>query len=181
MILTKKNNISLTGFMGTGKSTVAEKIALLTGMAVVHIDKNIEFSAGTSINNIFQNQGEETFRALEKEEIKLIKNMENTVIDCGGGVILSSENRSILKENSAVIWLKASPPVILKRLASSTSRPLLKRKDRLSYIEKTLKLRRPFYRDTSDIIIDTDRKKTEEIAEIIIFELKKLNFFSGGQ
>lgn len=172
--MTMNKNISLTGFMGAGKSSVAKELSDLTSFKIINLDEDIEKTAGINIKNIFSLYGEENFRDLESRELEKIKYCSNTIIDCGGGIILREANVEILRENSVVLWLKADRKTILNRLNKDTSRPLLNVKERERTIEEILDGRLPLYRKAAHIIISTDNKNPGEIAEIIIYKIKEL-------
>jgi len=167
-IFNLNKNIALTGFMGTGKSAVAGELAFLTGMKVISTDRNIELNSGTSIAEIFSSGGERKFRELEASEIKNLKNISNSIIDCGGGVVLKPENIKILREISFVVWLKAGVETILRRIEGDFSRPLLNVQNRIDVIKETLRIRTPLYENAAHVIIDTDDKSPAEIALLII-------------
>ena len=124
-----KSNVALIGFMGVGKSAVGKALAERLGKKYVEVDSLIVQKAGKSITQIFQEEGEIAFRELEIEVIKEIALKKNQVIDCGGGVVLNKINIDRLKQNAVIIWLTASPEVILKRTTlDGDVRPLLKGK-----------------------------------------------------
>ena len=115
-------NIYLIGMMGTGKSTIGELLTEKLDYPFVDLDEKIENSAGKSITEIFENDGEENFRNLESEQLR---SYSNSVIACGGGIIIREENRTFMKENGKAVLLIASIPELSKRLMESDSRPLL--------------------------------------------------------
>jgi shikimate kinase len=88
----QRRNIVLTGFMGTGKSSVAREVARLTGLKLVEVDEETERAAGMKIRDIFEQHGEARFRDMETEQVKLIAEGKGQVISTGGGVVLRDEN-----------------------------------------------------------------------------------------
>lgn len=110
-----KRNISLIGFMGSGKTTVAGEISKHSGMRVVDVDMRIERGAGTPICEIFQREGETFFRKLEREEIGKLESVRDSVISCGGGAILDPRNVNVLREISMVVWLWANERTVVKK------------------------------------------------------------------
>ncbi len=168
-----QRNISLVGFMGSGKDTIAKEISGKTEQAIFDIDKEIENIAGKPIKEIFETDGEEEFRILESRVLSDIKNHKNIIVNCGGGVIMRGGNRKILKENSLVVWLWASPKTILERVPKDGSRPLLEVDNPIQIIEKLLGKRKCQYAEVSDIMINTDGKNPKEISERIIYEINK--------
>jgi shikimate kinase len=170
-------NIVITGFMGTGKSTVGKILSEEYGLDFVDTDVLIEEKAGgKKVTEIFDEYGEAYFRSLEKEVIKDIAAKENTVVATGGGAIVNSENLSLLKRRSAIIiCLTARPDTILKRIRNEEGvRPLLKAADPLKKIEGLLDRRREAYLK-ADVLIDTSDLTPQELAERIKVILKEKN------
>ncbi len=169
-----KTNIAIIGFMGTGKTAVGRLLARKLGKDFIELDELIEKKAGQSIPEIFQQDGEIGFRELEIETTREIAARENSVIACGGGVVLNKINVDRLRINSVMVCLTASMEVILKRTSGSKEdRPLLAVSDRAQQVEELIKFRRPFYTRAADITIDTSRLNVESVVERIIVELKK--------
>ena len=83
-----KRQIYLTGFMGTGKSTILNCLHQLCGLQKIEMDEQIVQEQGMSIPDIFAQKGEETFRNLETELVKRISHMDNIVVSCGGGTVM---------------------------------------------------------------------------------------------
>jgi len=169
-----KTNVALIGFMGTGKTAVGKVLAEKLKRKFIGLDSLIEQKAGKSIPEIFQRHGEVAFRELEIEVTKEIANEKNLVIDCGGGIVLNKINIDRLKSNSVIVYLTASPSVILKRtLVDGETRPLLNVSDRTSEIRELLKSRDPFYERAADIKINTSNLDFDSITEQIIMKLKE--------
>jgi len=174
-----KTNIALIGFMGTGKTAIGEALATRLNRKFVELDLLIEQKAGKSIPEIFKQDGEVAFRELEIEATKQIAKGKNLVIACGGGVVLNKINIDRLRAESVIIYLTASPRIILKRTASgSQGRPLLNVSDRASEIRDLLRFRKPFYERATDIRIDTSKLDIDAVAEQIISRLKEDESFS---
>ena len=164
-------NIVLVGFMGSGKTSVGTELSTLLGMDYIDTDDIIVKDSGISINEIFNAYGEAEFRKLERKTIEGLKDTKNTIISCGGGVVLDSTNIELLRDNGKIVWLKVSPGEILNRLSNDDSRPLLKESFTLKGLSEILKNRLPLYENAGDIIIDTDKKNVREIAKEIIEKL----------
>jgi len=118
-------NISLTGLMGSGKSTIGKYLAQQLQKKFIDTDSLIEAQEGKSINDIFAEHGEKHFRLLEKEMIKTVLKEKNQVISLGGGAIIDEENREVIKTNSALIALVASPTDLYNRIRRRKNRPLI--------------------------------------------------------
>ncbi|MEL7432383.1 MAG: shikimate kinase [Chloroflexota bacterium] len=117
-------NIVLTGFMGTGKSTVGQSLAAELGWVFFDVDTAIEHRTGLTIPRIFANFSEPFFRAIEKGICHEIALQKNLVVATGGGAIVDDDSRKILLETSFVICLLASPEAVEERLQASDARPL---------------------------------------------------------
>ena len=167
-----KTNIALIGFMGAGKTAVGRLLAKKLGKELVEMDSLIEQKAGKSIPDIFNEDGEAAFRQLEIEVTGEAAGDDNRVIACGGGVVLNWENVDRLKEGAVVVYLTASPEVILRRVSDDSSiRPLLKSRNKDRTIRELMRFRKPLYERAADIEIDTSELDIEAIAEQIIARL----------
>ena len=168
-----KTNIALIGFMGAGKTAVGEALAKKLSRKFVELDLLIERKAGKSIPKIFQQDGEVAFRELEIEVTKQVSKDKNLVIACGGGIVLNKINIDRLRQQSRIVYLTASPKVILKRVSGDgDERPLLKAANKALNIRELLGFRKPFYERVADIKIDTSKLDTDSIVEQIISKLK---------
>ncbi len=169
-------NIVLTGFMGTGKSTVGKRLASSLGLRFLDMDDIIEREAGMPVKEIFARYGEPHFRRLEKEAVRgltLGKFGEGLVIAAGGGAVVDGENRKALRSWAAVVCLTASVDEILKRVVHNDLRPLLKKDDRRGEVSRLLKEREAAYGD-SDFTLDTTAMSADD-AVIKIKEFLKKN------
>jgi shikimate kinase len=161
-------NLVFTGFMGTGKTSVGKIVSEKLGRVFFDTDSMIEDGAGQSISEIFQNSGEEIFRKLEIEAVKLAAGMDNIVISCGGGVVINPANMDALRKNGIVINLFASPEHLLERIGSGDERPLIARAlDPLGEIKKLLSLRKDAYKNC-DFAFNTEGLTPERCAEEIL-------------
>ena len=168
-----KTNIALIGFMGTGKTAVGKVLAEKLGRSFVELDLLIEQKVGKAISEVFQQEGEIAFRELELEVTREVSKSRDLVIACGGGIVLNKINVDRLKENAIIVYLTASPGVILKRVANEEGqRPLLEVDNPVLTIREMLRFRKPFYERAADIIINTSRLDINSAAEQIISRLK---------
>ena len=119
-------NIYLCGFMGSGKSSVAKRLASRLGWNYVDIDREVEKLENKKISDIFAARGEAYFRSREEEMIDWASRSERKVVSLGGGALLSEKNRVKVSESGVLIWLSASPEIILQRLSKSYLRPLVR-------------------------------------------------------
>lgn len=159
-------NIILTGFMGTGKSTVGRLLAAQLNYSFRDLDSLIVEKAGQSINTIFADQGESHFRELESCELRAVLHEAAQVVSTGGGAVIRPENRDLMRKSGVVVNLTASPETILRRLHSDEERPLLRDAKSLARIQQLLMDREAYYAE-ADIRIDTDGKNVEDVAREI--------------
>ncbi|HVX16166.1 MAG TPA: shikimate kinase [Pirellulales bacterium] len=168
-------NLALIGYRGTGKSTVARQLALELGWDWVDADVELELAAGKSIAAIFADDGEGHFRDLESQVLVTLVTRPRTVIAAGGGVVLREENRRELGRCGHVVWLRALPATILRRVAADATtvgrRPRLTTAGGDAEVVRLLAQREPLYRQCAGLEIDTEDKRPAEIAGEIIRQL----------
>ncbi len=157
-------NITIVGFMGTGKTVVAKRLAEKLGREFLELDAIIEKREGIPIKEIFEKKGEPYFREVEKQVVKEASEKQGLVISAGGGAIIDEENFKNLKKNSVIICLEASPDTILKRTKGNVCRPLLNASDPKKEIESLLQKRVPYYKK-ADHSINTDSLTIEQVVE----------------
>lgn len=160
-------NIVLIGFMGSGKTEVGKRLADRLGYTFVDTDGIIEKKTGKSIADIFSEYGEDYFRKLESGVAGELSSTRGHVISTGGGIVINRENILNLKKGGLIVWLKASPETIYKRVKSESHRPLLDVEDPLDEIKRLLGLRESLYAE-ADISVDTDGLDAGKIVDIII-------------
>jgi shikimate kinase len=167
-----KSNIALIGFMGSGKSTVGKRLARRLGREFIELDRLIEQRAGANISEIFRERGEGGFRDLEEALIKEVSEpTRNSVIACGGGIILRSANLERLKETSHIVYLETDTATLQERLAHTRNRPLLDCPDRERMVEELHTTRRPFYESAADITVTTGHRPFAAVISEIIEKL----------
>ncbi len=160
-------NITLVGFMGTGKTTSGKILAKRLGYHFIDVDEEIEREQGVSISHIFSELGEAYFRMLERDFIKALSFREGLVISAGGGAVIDERNIQSMKLSGVLVCLTATPDTIMKRVGSSRNRPLLKVPDPLARIKNLMGAREQFYRK-SDFTIDTTAMTPGDVADEII-------------
>ena len=168
-----ENNIILIGFMGVGKSAISRRLKKLTDMKEVDTDAMIVERENMSISDIFAQKGEEAFRNMETELLQELKHEKNLIISCGGGMALRDENVIIMKEAGAVVWLKARPETILKRVKNDDKRPLLRGNKNVEFIGNLLNQRSPKYEAASHFYVNTDNRSIQSISEEILKRVGK--------
>lgn len=160
----------LIGFMGTGKSSIARNLHEMTGMEIIEMDEEIVNRSGRSISQIFEEDGEVYFRRLESkllEEIAATKK-HATIVSCGGGVVLKSENVELMKSSGRTVLLTAAPETIFERIGCSKERPNLKNRKTVEDIQLLMDERKEKYESAADFIIETDNKNIREICTEIL-------------
>ena len=159
--------ITLTGFMGSGKTTVGKVLADFLGCPFMDLDDLVVKKAGKSIPDIFAQDGEPAFRELEAQVLRktVEKYAESTaVLALGGGAVLAPASAVLLREKTVCIYLRATLDTLLARLAGETAgRPLAD-----DALAERLASREPIYEKTAHVIIDTDGLSPDEVADEII-------------
>jgi shikimate kinase len=167
-----RRGLALVGYRGTGKTTVGRIIAERLGWRFADADHELEQRAGRSIASIFANEGEATFRELEQQVVADLCLQPETVIATGGGVVVRPTNRSALRTVGFVAWLTADPETLAKRLirdqARPNARPALTAAGTIDEIADVLTARMPFYREVSDLEVDTVGRTGFEVAQAIL-------------
>jgi shikimate kinase len=167
-----KQNIVLTGFMGTGKSEVGKQLTAFLGCKFIDTDIEIEKAEGMSIAQLFADRGEPYFREREKQMVARACLEDGVVIATGGGAMVSETNAARLKASGTVICLTATPEVILKRIQKDETRPLLRSEDRLARIRALLSARATAYAQ-ADAMIDTSHLSVNEVVQAVLAILGK--------
>lgn len=165
-------NITLLGYMGSGKSTIGKQLANKMGYTFLDLDQEIEKEIGMPISKYFQENNEISFRKKEAEILdKILKNKEVSVISLGGGTPTFGNNLENIKANSYSIYLSAKIPTLVKRLEKEMKkRPLiahLKPEELSEFIGKHLFERNAFYQQ-ADFMVSVDDKNIEEVVNEII-------------
>jgi shikimate kinase len=164
--------LTLIGYRATGKTTLARLLAQRLGWDSIDADVEIERRAGKPISRMFAEDGEPAFRDLEAQVIADLCRRERLVLAAGGGAPLRPENRQAMRAAGKVVWLTASPQVILARMGGDATtagrRPSLTSKGPLDEIVHLLAVREPIYRETADAVVDTEGKPLAELTDVIL-------------
>ena len=164
-------NLTLTGMMGVGKSTIGKNLAKKLNYNFVDIDKLIEIKEGASINLIFKNKSEKYFRKIEHEITLKELEKDKSVISLGGGAFMNKELRKIIKQKSKSFWLHWSSETLIKRIKNNDKRPVIKDMSSLE-IKKLISERNKIYY-FSDFKIICESLKKHEIVNKILQKCKK--------
>ena len=162
--------VFLIGFMGCGKSTVGKEVAKALNCGFIDLDIYIQEKAGKTIPEIFEQMGETEFRLMEKDALRKVAALKNTVIATGGGVPCFYDNISLMNKYGITIYLKLSPVELFKRLTSERDfRPLIANKnddELLQFIEIKLAEREHFYNQAL-VVIDAESAEVEDYVSAI--------------
>jgi shikimate kinase len=155
--------------MGSGKTTVGRIVADRLGRRVIDSDTVIERLTGRTVREIFAEDGEDTFRAFETAALlDALATTEPAVIAAAGGVVLRAENREALKRaNAKVVWLCATPALLVDRVTSGGHRPLLD-DDPAGTLQRMYDTRQSLYREVADAIVLVDNRTPNEVVEAVM-------------
>lgn len=165
-------NIYLVGFMGSGKTTVAGILAERLGWELIDTDNYIEKKSDMVIKDIFAAEGEETFRDMETEALVELSLTEHKVISCGGGIVLRRDNTDLMRQGGRIVLLNATPQTIYERVRHGTDRPVLNGNMTVEYITELMEKRSAYYEYAADIVVNTDGRTAEAIADEIMQKYK---------
>ena len=172
--------IFLTGFSGSGKSTIGPLLANSLGYEFVDLDQAIEKKAGKSITRIFREDGEDYFRNLEMMTLQALVTKNNMVISLGGGVLENDQSYTLIQKSGTMVYLKSPIRTLAKRLCNKTDRPLLKgdqgqklsREEIEEKIAAILSRREPRY-ETAEITVQTDIKRIGSTVEELTRKIER--------
>jgi shikimate kinase len=160
-------NLTLTGMMGVGKSTIGKNLAKKLKYNFIDVDKIIEAKEGLSINLIFRNKSESYFRKVENDITLSELKKDNSVISLGGGAFLNKTIRRNVKKFSISFWLDVPVYELIKRLKKSSQRPLLFKKNIDETVKKIYFDRKKIYNE-ADYKIKCNSLKSKEIVNKIL-------------
>jgi len=164
----KHNNLFLVGPMGAGKTTIGRFLAENLNLEFVDLDAEIEDRCGANIPWIFDVEGEDGFRKRESKMLGEVASRNGVLLATGGGAVLSENNRKILKQRGYVVYLSASVGQLLERTAHDRNRPLLQVDNPREIIEKLISDRDPLYKEVADLVVVTEKRKPQLVAEDIV-------------
>jgi len=166
---------------GGGKSTVGRQLARLLGRHFIDLDAEIERRIGSPIRVFFEREGEEAFRDLEQSAVSEALGADDAIISTGGGVVLREANRQALRERSTVIFLRATPEELFRRLRHDTQRPLLQVADPLRRLRQLFAEREPLYQATAHFVIETGRPSIPTLVNMILMQLELAGLVDPSQ
>jgi len=163
------HHLVLVGLMGSGKTTVGTLVAAALDLPFVDSDQVIEAATGRTVRDIWLGDGEPVFRALETDALRnALEGSPPSVIAAAGGIVLSYENREILKSRGAfVVWLTADPAALVRRARRGVHRPLLD-DDPAGALQTMAAERESLYRDVADVTVDAGDRSVDDVAAAVV-------------
>ena len=165
------NRIFLMGYMGSGKSTVGKKLAKKLGFAFVDLDKHIETKYEKSVNQLFEEEGETTFREIEREMLVTCLEMKETVISLGGGTPCYFDNLQQIQNHGISVYLKMTAAMLVSRLKNAKSiRPLLQgmnEPEMFEFVQQQLGEREKYYL-RANLIYNGSNVNVEELKQNLL-------------
>ena len=157
----------LIGMMGSGKTTVGRVLAARRGCPHLDSDEQVQSRTGLTVPEIFETRGEPAFRAEEARALaEAIDSAEPAVISVAGGAVLDPDNRRRMSAAGTVVWLRADPATLARRVGDGAGRPLLA-DDPDAALRRLYDERRPLYEEVADVVIDVDAMSRDEVVEAI--------------
>lgn len=166
----------LVGYAGSGKSTIARRIARRLGLRVVDTDKCVEEQVGASVADIFLYEGEEYFRRSERKVVEELASDADLIVATGGGLPTWSDNMELLNRMGITIYLRRKPEQILSRLSAygREKRPMFRGKndeELLAFMHEQLAQREAYY-GASKIVVDCATLSDDELVEYIVSKIE---------
>ena len=175
----KKSLIFLTGFMGSGKSTIGPILANTLGFEYLDVDRHIEQKTNKLVTEIFSSEGEQAFRVLERDALLELIELNHCVISLGGGTIANEENCQLVLQKGILVYLKLSPDEIIERVQHRSDRPMLKDEpgNQLSLLELKkrvldLMIRREKFYARADVVITADNMRVGATVDEIMKNIR---------
>ncbi len=165
-------HLFLTGYRGSGKSSVAHQLGLDLGLDAIDLDDQIEARAGCSIRDIFATAGEAGFRDREQAALEAVAAGPLAVIALGGGAVLRQANRQTIRRSGLCVWLDADAATLAARIRgdalSAMRRPALTELPPEEEVQRLLTERQPLYAEVAALRVETPGQSVVEIAETIL-------------
>ena len=146
----------MIGLPGCGKSAIGKELARRLGLPFVDSDRVIESRAGCTVASLFEHEGEAAFREREAQALASLVDEGPSVIATGGGAVLRSDNRDLLRTRTVCVFLDAGHDLLWRRLRRDRRRPLLQVADPEARLRELSAVRDPLYRETAHIVVHTD-------------------------
>ena len=166
-----KISVFLIGPMGSGKTAVGRQLARALRLPFHDSDAEIERRTGVDIPFIFEKEGEAGFRQREREALEALTALDGIVLATGGGAVLLAENRRLLAARGRVVYLRTSVAQQADRVRHGRHRPLLATGDAAARLGQLMDARAPLYDEIADVVVSTDGRRVNSVAEQVLREL----------
>jgi shikimate kinase len=177
--------VTLIGYRGTGKTTVAPSLAQRLQFESIDADTELERRAGRTVREIFESEGEPGFRILERSLLAELLGRDRLVIAAGGGAVLDSQTRVRMRAAGPVVWLRATVETIERQIAADPTtrerRPHLTAGGGRREIDSLLPIREPLYDETASVTVDVDGRTVDEIVTAILPSVLPPPIWSDGK
>jgi shikimate kinase len=162
-----RSNVYLIGPMGSGKTSIGQRLARRLDLEFLDCDHELETQTGASVNLIFDVEGEEGFRERETRMLRTLTSRRGVLVATGGGAVLRSENREMLKSSGLVVYLRTSVTQQLRRVGRDKSRPLLQTPDRRERLRMLAEERNPLYEELADVVFPARNCSLQAAADAL--------------
>ena len=173
-------NIILVGLMGSGKTTIGQLLAKRLQLPFIDSDHELEQRTGVSVATIFEIEGEAAFRQREATLIREIIGCEPIVLGTGGGAILDSNTRAMLRERGTVVYLHSTAETSYERIRRNRDRPLLMVTDPLARLRQLYQHRHPLYVEAAHFTVESYRDRPTAVVNEVVTRLKLPGEFGEG-
>jgi shikimate kinase len=160
-------NVYLIGPMGSGKTTIGQRVARRLGLEFHDSDQELEAQTGASVSLIFDVEGEAGFRERETRMLEQLTRRRGVLVATGGGVVLRKRNRELLKRSGLVVYIRTSVAQQMRRLNRDRSRPLLQTGDRKAKLARLAEQRNPLYEELADIQYPSQNRGLDDTAKAL--------------
>jgi shikimate kinase len=165
------DRIVLVGMMGAGKSTVGRRMAEQLGWRFFDSDSQVMAETGRTVPELFAERGEATFRAEEARVlVEALSGSQPVVVSAAGGVVLTESNRKLLTQSGTVVWLRADPQTLARRVGTGEGRPLLG-DDPATALVDLYEVRRPLYESVASVVVDVDGLTPHQVVDRVLAEV----------
>jgi shikimate kinase len=165
---------------GAGKSSVGRRLAVRLGLPFIDSDTEVETAAGMTIEQIFEQLGEEAFRDGEQRVIARLLDGPPCVLSTGGGAIMNETTRQLIRERAVSIWLRTDIGTLLERTSRRDDRPLLKHGEPARILQELLIKREPYYA-TADVVVTSDKRPLNNMIERVIVAVEAFLAKESGE
>lgn len=161
-------HLVLVGMMGAGKSTAGRLLARRTGRPFLDSDELIEEQTGRTVAQIFADDGEAAFRAVETDVLDQMLDRDTpAVVAAAGGAVLDAANRERMRARGLVVWLRVDPAVLAQRVRGGDHRPLLA-DDPEATLSRLAAEREPRYREVADEVVDVGDLSPDQVVDRLV-------------